>query len=349
MPKSPDSAMAQTPIITTVIPTYRRPKLLERAIRSALEQTYPHLQVCVYDNASGDDTEETVQRLCEADPRVRYFCHPANIGLQKNFIQAMERVETPFFSFLSDDDMLLPDFYETALAGFERYPEAVMSATVTLKMDQNGTILRAPMLNWKPGLYRPPEGFLAMLNDVHPDWTSVLFRKDVVSKAGVLDEETGAPSDLDYMLRVAANFSMVVSNKPGAIFSLHSGGYSATVGVYTSPGWLKLIENQTRDQAVPVHARTHARMVLTKRLIRRLIKEQRWEESRKAAQILRRDHGLWFKAFLFSAESWARQHVPFAQHAFGAAYAVRESLILFQLRPLQKQFGSHPMLFFKSS
>ncbi len=44
------------PLITTVIPTYRRPKLLQRAIKSVLNQTYPHFQVCVYDNASGDET-----------------------------------------------------------------------------------------------------------------------------------------------------------------------------------------------------------------------------------------------------------------------------------------------------
>ncbi|MEK7713004.1 MAG: glycosyltransferase, partial [Nitrospirota bacterium] len=39
--------MAVPPLITTIIPTYRRPKLLRRAIKSALNQTYPHLQVCV--------------------------------------------------------------------------------------------------------------------------------------------------------------------------------------------------------------------------------------------------------------------------------------------------------------
>lgn len=44
------------PIITAVIPTYRRPRLLRRAIKSVLAQTYPHFQVCVYDNASGDET-----------------------------------------------------------------------------------------------------------------------------------------------------------------------------------------------------------------------------------------------------------------------------------------------------
>lgn len=54
------SNVSQKPMITTIIPTYRRPRLLRRAIRSVLNQTYPHFQVCVYDNASGDETATIV-------------------------------------------------------------------------------------------------------------------------------------------------------------------------------------------------------------------------------------------------------------------------------------------------
>ncbi len=57
--------------ITTVIPTYRRPKLLKRAILSVLRQSYKDLQVHVYDNASDDTTEQVVADLASADSRVK--------------------------------------------------------------------------------------------------------------------------------------------------------------------------------------------------------------------------------------------------------------------------------------
>ena len=75
----------EDPQITTVIPTYRRPKLLRRAIESVLAQTYPHLTVTVFDNASGDETEEVVGELARRNPRVRYHCHPETIGASANF------------------------------------------------------------------------------------------------------------------------------------------------------------------------------------------------------------------------------------------------------------------------
>ena len=341
--------MAKPPIITTLIPTFQRATLLERAIRSALGQTYPHLQVCVYDNGSGDDTEETVRQLSSADQRVKYFCHATNIGLQKNFIQAMERVDTPFFSFLSDDDVLLPRFYETALEGFKNHPEAIMSATTTLRMNEAGIIAGAPLLKWKPGLYQPPDGFLSMLDNGHPDWTGVVFRQDVIHKAGVLDEETGAPSDLDYLLRVAANFPIVVSTKLGAILVSHPGSYSITPNVFTSPGWLKMIENQTKDERVPIWVRARARTVLTKRYIQRIfmtngfhsIIDRRWHNSQEAAYVLRCDHGLWIRASVLSAASWACENLPFAHGALLTIYAVRRLLTRFKQRLLQRQFKSY--------
>ena len=61
------------PMITTIIPTYRRPKLLRRAILSVLNQTYTNIQVCVFDNASGDETALVVAELARMDNRVKYF------------------------------------------------------------------------------------------------------------------------------------------------------------------------------------------------------------------------------------------------------------------------------------
>src|SRR3989344_8039984 len=79
------AAISAKPVITTIIPTYRRPVLLRRAILSALHQTYPHVRVCVYDNASSDATESVVAEIARHDPRVKYHRHSRNIGSPKHF------------------------------------------------------------------------------------------------------------------------------------------------------------------------------------------------------------------------------------------------------------------------
>jgi glycosyltransferase involved in cell wall biosynthesis len=208
------------PLITTIIPTYRRPRLVRRAILSALQQTYPRLRVCVYDNASGDETGEVVAELARRDPRVRYHRHPENIGGGANFNYGLARVDTPYFSFLSDDDILLPEFYEAAMAGFERFPDAGFYAGSTIVMTGRGEIEAVPLHFWpQEGYFPHPEGVLQLIRNPQPIWTSILFRKAVTDVAGPLDLSVGGPSDFDFQLRMACRAPFVVARKPCAIFS----------------------------------------------------------------------------------------------------------------------------------
>lgn len=104
--------------------------MLRRAIRSVLDQTYPHFQVCIYDNASNDGTAEVVEALARRDSRIRYHCHAENIGSQENFSFGVSRVDTPFFNLLSDDDFLLPGFFAQAISALQTNPHAAFFRAV---------------------------------------------------------------------------------------------------------------------------------------------------------------------------------------------------------------------------
>ena len=49
------------PLVSILIPTYKRAHLLPMAIRSALAQTYPNIEFVVQDGASTDDTLEILR------------------------------------------------------------------------------------------------------------------------------------------------------------------------------------------------------------------------------------------------------------------------------------------------
>ncbi len=234
---SNDIKMENNAMVTTIIPTYQRPKMLERAIVSVLNQTYSNLQVCVYDNASGDETAAVVKRLMEMDSRVKYHCHEKNIGGFNNFNYGLQNIRTPFFSILSDDDIILPDFFETAFRGFNKHPEAMLSACATIHSTLEGEILGVPISTWEDGLYMPPKGALQMLEKSHPEWTGIVFRKEVIDNIGYLDREIGRAGDLYYELCVAWHFPIYVTKKVGAVFIRHPETYSAQANIgetYTS-------------------------------------------------------------------------------------------------------------------
>lgn len=213
------------PLITTIIPTFRRPQLLRRALLSAVKQTYPLIQICVYDNASGDETQEVAEEFISKDARVKYHCHAQNLGMLGNYEYALKHVETPYFSLLSDDDVIFPWFYETALKELKQHPQASFAACSTLIMNDLGNIVRVPLDLWpREGCFNPPDGAKEMISK-YPIPTTVLFRKKVI-QAFPIDKANPLTWDCDFLTQIAAHDPVLISKRPCGIFLQHGSSYS---------------------------------------------------------------------------------------------------------------------------
>jgi glycosyltransferase involved in cell wall biosynthesis len=261
----------QEPLITTIIPTYRRPKLLRRAIQSVLNQTYPHFLVCVYDNASGDETEAVVAEFAQRDPRVRYHCNSENIGLVGNFRCGTESVTTPFFNVLSDDDLAFPQFFENALTTLARYDEAILFAGATIWISPEG-VRDVPIARWRDGVYQPPEGLFTIIRNGHPDFTGTMFRLEVLEKVGTLDPTVGNPFDVDFFCRCAALYPIAVSTTPCGVLFQHresAGWIAADSGQYRADvvagHWIKIADNIAALNQISAADRETAAKILMKR------------------------------------------------------------------------------------
>src|SRR5208282_4791879 len=166
--------------VSILIPTYKRPNKLKRAITSVLSQTYADLKVIVCDNASGDETSEIAALFMQQDSRVRYYQQSENIGMNANFNFAVSKVETPFFALLADDDYYLPNFLMDAMHGFEKYPAAmfsVLEVPVINERDENN-VLRRILDKWpKEGIYYPAEAIHLATGGAQPNLTACVFRE----------------------------------------------------------------------------------------------------------------------------------------------------------------------------
>jgi len=205
------------PLISIVIPTYRRPQSLKRSILSAARQTLRALKIIVCDNASNDTTREVVLKLQKEDARIHYIEQPQNIGMIANYSYGMSVVDTPYFSFLSDDDLLLPEFCEKALQQFKLYPEIAFAAGSTLIIDEHRRIVADPIRMWpREGLYQPPESFLEMIGK-YPVPNTVLFHKQFVDSS-LIDASIPSMWDCDFLLKIAAQYPIAIFKDPSCIF-----------------------------------------------------------------------------------------------------------------------------------
>ena len=104
------TAIPNNPTISVVIPTCGREDFLAEAIRSALDQTVPPLEVIVVDDASGLDPGPTIARF---DARVRMIRLDTRSGANVARNAGIEAARGDIVALLDDDDVWLPE--KTAL------------------------------------------------------------------------------------------------------------------------------------------------------------------------------------------------------------------------------------------
>lgn len=265
--------MDKHPIITVAIITFRRPKLVKRAIQSVLNQTYPHFKICVYDDSSGDETSEVVSAIAETDSRIFYYCNEQNLGVVGNLVRALKNIDTPYFCVLADDDYFLRNHFENVLKGFNQHPEAIFSANQAISLNQNRLIHKVTFFNnCREGLYEPPEGLLYLIKNDPSILPAAVFRKEVLEKVGCYDPELGSTCDWDYAFRIAAEYPYVVNKTPGCVFFVNETGYSgASKSQFLWPQWLKLFQRVAGNSCLSLETKNKVELHLKKRLKRMLV------------------------------------------------------------------------------
>jgi glycosyltransferase involved in cell wall biosynthesis len=337
------------PEITAVVVSYRRPTMLRRAIQSVLNQTFPHFRVCVYDDASGDDTGKVVDEFRKRDSRVEYTCHQQNLGMTDTFINGAKQVKTRFFSFLPDDDVMLPNFFELAMAGFQRYPDAGMSILSTISITPRGFVFPVNVLRWPQGLLMPPEGMLCTLRYGNPGLQAMLIRTDAWREVGGFDKTTAPIEEVDFDVRLAARLPVVVSHDAGAIQVMHAGSFSMkTAGadwIWPIPRIISKLKDMELGPPVMQESEELLNRWMKRDLLMRggfrSISDGEWAEARKAADLLHQRFGSVHIAHFIRFATRVCQGVPGIRRLFRAPLALRAAVRTARTLRLQWRFRSY--------
>ena len=240
-----------TPRITTIVPTYRRARLLKRAVLSVLNQSYPHLIVRILDNASGDDTEEMAQELMRLDARVQYHRHPENIGSLNNIIYGIDGITTDYFTILSDDDLLMPGFFEQGLAAHERgdVPPAFVATRVVV-VDEAGQFADPWTHPHEARRLLPPEGIARCLN-AGVSLPGVVYRTSAIRAIGMPRVSWWNWTESGWHALAAAKFPIAFCPEVGAIVFVHADSSSKRMSsMEFRVSWFAMLA-EVRAAAIP--------------------------------------------------------------------------------------------------
>lgn len=180
-----------SPLVSVVIPTYNRLKVLLRAIDTALNQTYRNLEVIVVDDGSTDDTQTAVKAYGD---RIRYI-HQKNQGASAARNLGITAANGKYIAFLDSDDEWLPHKLEKQIALLENHPE--YSFVACLATEENRTYT---------GYENHATQFMKfILQPFTQNMTRYVVRRQCLQEHGLFDTTIHGPEDWELWLRLLKN------------------------------------------------------------------------------------------------------------------------------------------------
>lgn len=170
-------------MVSVMIPTYKRPSYCEQAVRSALEQDYPALEVIVCDNSPGEETAEALAAYA-SDKRFRYVHNREARTKADNFAPFERLAQGVYLQWLMDDDLLLPGKISRMADCLSQHPDVTLVTSNRRFIDGEGHVLPSrSTFEGVPEPYGVMEGKLigreALLHQVNSigEPSAVLFRR----------------------------------------------------------------------------------------------------------------------------------------------------------------------------
>jgi len=185
------------PLVSIVLPTYKRAHLLAQAMRSVLDQTYAHLELIVVDDNSPDDTASVVRSF--DDPRIRYVKNDPNLKLPRALNRGFAMARGNYLTWTSDDNLLAPAAIERMVGVLAGGDCDLVYADYWLfsEEDANGRPI-APQHDRLPDTLQLDNG-----NHIG---ACFLYTRKLYEGVGDYDPELFLVEDYDYFLRAARQF-----------------------------------------------------------------------------------------------------------------------------------------------
>lgn len=206
-----------TPFFSIIIPVYNKEKFLRNTLDTVLNQTFRDYEIIVVNDGSTDGSLEILHNI--KDPRLRIF-NQENQGAAASRNQGMERASAPYFCFLDADDSWTPDHLAVLADTIRRFPEGKMFCSRYVTQINHNTFIKNKLL----GIADDYEGYVhdffrsSYVNRVALT-SAVCIHESVFKKSGGFNSTTRSTEDLEYWIKIALNYRVVITAATTMIYN----------------------------------------------------------------------------------------------------------------------------------
>jgi glycosyltransferase involved in cell wall biosynthesis len=198
------------PLLSVVTPAYNMARFLPETLDSVAALRIPHEHV-VFDGASEDGTVELLEG--REDPHLIWVSEPDS-GQTEAVNKGLRRASGDLLAWVNADDSYVPAAVERAVGHLEAHPEVGAVYGGVNYVDEQGDVFRTlipPRFSWRRYLYLGT-------------WLTtptVIFRRELLERAGFLDETWVDAADYDFYLRLLRGARVDRMDEPIVNFRYH--------------------------------------------------------------------------------------------------------------------------------
>ncbi|HSR30420.1 MAG TPA: glycosyltransferase [Anaerolineae bacterium] len=127
------------PLVSICIPAYNAQRFVAETLESALEQTYPNIEIVVSDDCSTDRTAEIVKQY--ESKGIRLIRQPTNLGRYGNANAVIRASKGEYVLKLDADDLVDPDHITQQATVMQAYPQVVFAHVACRLIDADGKFI----------------------------------------------------------------------------------------------------------------------------------------------------------------------------------------------------------------
>ena len=220
---------AAGPLVTAVLVCWNHRRFVRQAVKSALEQTYPRIQLIVIDNGSTDGSQDELRALRDAHGFTLIL--QGNVGLVRALNQALAIAEGKYIACLATDDIWLADKTARQVALLEANPDVHVASGQIACIDGDGRPLDLEVVV-RPG---DVSFFDLMTHGCFVYGPTTMCRVDTMRKIGGWDETLRIE---DYSLALKLTYEgMRVVAMPDVLTLYRRHGANWTAGAIDADIW----------------------------------------------------------------------------------------------------------------
>jgi len=192
---------AENPLVSIIVRTKDRPKLLERALQTVASQTYRPIEVVLVNDGGCDLDIKRLREILE-DVSLNYIRLEKNTGRAHAGNVGLGNVNGKYVGFLDDDDEFYPEHIYTLVSILEqaRYKVAYTDSLMAYKEYNPGTLELVDIK--KEQVFSQDFNYDYLIFENYIPFMCLLFGKEVLVKSGGFDGDLSIYEDWDLLIRI---------------------------------------------------------------------------------------------------------------------------------------------------